>query len=119
MAPCQILAGCSKNDSEAQSNDVSGRSIRAKAPSSKDSAQFAPLLTVDFAVGGTVPEPSTWVMLLLDFAGLGYAGYRRAAAHGLISSIRRVEKHPATHENAILATLFLPLAHRASSNGTP
>jgi hypothetical protein len=26
----------------------------------------------------TVPEPSTWAMMLLGFAGLGYAGYRRA-----------------------------------------
>jgi PEP-CTERM motif len=26
----------------------------------------------------TVPEPSTWAMLLLGFAGLGFAGYRRA-----------------------------------------
>jgi hypothetical protein len=24
-----------------------------------------------------VPEPSTWVMLLLGFAGLGFAGWRR------------------------------------------
>ena len=24
-----------------------------------------------------VPEPSTWAMLLLGFAGLGFAGYRR------------------------------------------
>jgi hypothetical protein len=32
----------------------------------------------DFAVGGAVPEPSTWAMMLLGFAGLGYAGYRRA-----------------------------------------
>jgi hypothetical protein len=30
--------------------------------------------------GGAVPEPSTWAMLLLGFAGLGYAGYRRARA---------------------------------------
>jgi hypothetical protein len=28
--------------------------------------------------GPTVPEPSTWTMMLLGFAGLGYAGYRRA-----------------------------------------
>ena len=27
-----------------------------------------------------VPEPSTWAMLLLGFAGLGYAGYRRRGA---------------------------------------
>ena len=32
----------------------------------------------DFAIGGAVPEPSTWAMLLIGFAGLGYAGYRRA-----------------------------------------
>jgi len=30
----------------------------------------------DFA--RSVPEPSTWAMLLLGFAGLGYAGYRRS-----------------------------------------
>jgi hypothetical protein len=27
-----------------------------------------------FVLGGAVPEPSTWAMLLLGFAGLGYAG---------------------------------------------
>jgi hypothetical protein len=32
----------------------------------------------DFAFGGAVPEPSTWAMMLLGFAGLGFAGYRRA-----------------------------------------
>jgi PEP-CTERM motif len=31
-----------------------------------------------FAIGGAVPEPSTWAMMLVGFAGLGYAGYRRA-----------------------------------------
>jgi hypothetical protein len=31
----------------------------------------------DFAVGGAVPESSTWAMMLLGFAGFGYAGYRR------------------------------------------
>ena len=25
-----------------------------------------------------VPEPSTWAMMLVGFAGLGYLGYRRA-----------------------------------------
>jgi PEP-CTERM motif len=28
-------------------------------------------------VPGAVPEPSTWAMMLLGFAGLGYAGYRK------------------------------------------
>jgi Trypsin/PEP-CTERM motif len=28
--------------------------------------------------GTTTPEPATWAMMLIGFAGLGYAGYRRA-----------------------------------------
>jgi PEP-CTERM motif len=32
-----------------------------------------------FVIGGAaVPEPSTWAMMVLGFAGLGFAGYRRA-----------------------------------------
>jgi hypothetical protein len=31
------------------------------------------------AFASSVPEPSTWAMMLLGFAGLGYAGYRRAS----------------------------------------
>ena len=38
----------------------------------------------DFVIGGVVsgavPEPSTWAMMLLGFAGLGYVGYRRRGA---------------------------------------
>jgi DNA-binding transcriptional LysR family regulator len=33
---------------------------------------------------GAAPEPSTWVMMLLGFAGLGFAGYR--ASHRLARS---------------------------------
>ena len=33
----------------------------------------------DVSITG-VPEPSTWEMMLLGFAGLGYVGYRRARA---------------------------------------
>jgi hypothetical protein len=27
--------------------------------------------------GGSIPELSTWAMMLVGFAGLGFAGYRR------------------------------------------
>jgi PEP-CTERM motif len=36
-------------------------------------------LTIDLT-SSTVPEPSTWAMMLLGFAGLAYAGFRRAKA---------------------------------------
>ena len=29
-------------------------------------------------VKGAIPEPSTWAMMLLGFAGFGYVGYRKA-----------------------------------------
>jgi hypothetical protein len=44
----------------------------------------APLISFSFeeptglAMGPSVPEPSTWAMMLLGFVGLGYAGFRRA-----------------------------------------
>jgi hypothetical protein len=47
---------------------------RVVAASSSNSFEF------DNVVAGgasAVPEPSTWAMLLLGFAGLGYAGFRR------------------------------------------
>jgi PEP-CTERM motif len=38
-----------------------------------------PTFNAAFSLNGSVvPEPSTWAMLLLGFAGLGFAGYRRA-----------------------------------------
>jgi phospholipase/lecithinase/hemolysin len=38
------------------------------------------LLTAEFALGAlnAVPEPSTWTMMLVGFAALGFAGYRRS-----------------------------------------
>jgi hypothetical protein len=38
-----------------------------------------PTFNAAFSLSGTVvPEPSTWAMMLLGFAGLGFAGYRHA-----------------------------------------
>jgi hypothetical protein len=32
----------------------------------------------EYVQGSTAPEPATWAMMLLGFAGLGYAGYRES-----------------------------------------
>jgi hypothetical protein len=36
--------------------------------------------TGSFTVSSSVPEPSTWAMMLPGFAGLSFAGFRRARA---------------------------------------
>ena len=36
--------------------------------------------------GGTIPEPSTWVMMLAGFAGLGYMGYRKSQTSAAIAA---------------------------------
>jgi hypothetical protein len=35
------------------------------------------------------PEPSTWTVLLVGFAGLGFVGYRRARAGRTLAAWRR------------------------------
>jgi PEP-CTERM motif len=37
-----------------------------------------------------VPEPSTWAMLLLGFAGLGYAGFRRGRRQKYLTTAGRL-----------------------------
>ena len=62
---------------------VSGLSLTGSAITVEPNAGVQPwifLSEVQFdGVGGAVPEPSTWAMLLLGFTGLGFVGYRRAA----------------------------------------
>jgi hypothetical protein len=41
-------------------------------------------LSIDLTTS-VIPETSTWVMMLLGFAGLGYAGFRKARARSAIS----------------------------------
>jgi hypothetical protein len=43
---------------------------------------------VDFSVPGAVPpipEPSTWAMMIIGFAGLGYAGFRKAKSRVVVA----------------------------------
>jgi len=50
------------------------------AQGGQDAIQVARLTSTIAAV----PEPSTWAMMLLGFAGLGFMGYRRKAAFRLV-----------------------------------
>jgi hypothetical protein len=45
-----------------------------------DPEYFVDFTTPVVGVGGSIPEASTWAMLVIGFAGLGFAGYRRARA---------------------------------------
>jgi hypothetical protein len=38
-------------------------------------------------VSGAVPEPSTWAMMLIGFAGLGFIAYRRTKKSAAVKSI--------------------------------
>jgi hypothetical protein len=43
----------------------------------QSSAQEASPIFDNFAISAAVPELSTWAMMLLGFAGIGYLGSRR------------------------------------------
>jgi hypothetical protein len=43
-----------------------------------DITQQGPFNAAFSLSGSVVPEPSTWAMMLLGFAGLGFAAYRQA-----------------------------------------
>jgi hypothetical protein len=59
---------------------ISGLSLTGSAINIQPNAGSQPWIFVSEAqfFGSGVPEPSTWAMMLLGFAGLGFAGYRRA-----------------------------------------
>lgn len=43
-------------------------------------------LSISLPLNGATPEPSTWVMLVLGFAGLGFAGYRTSLKAIVVAS---------------------------------
>lgn len=51
---------------------------------------FLSTLVIDVTTGGgpVIPEPSTWAMMLLGFAGLGFVGYRGKSGHGWAAHAR-------------------------------
>jgi hypothetical protein len=55
----------------------------AKATFADCSAYSLVVAPDSFTVGGGVPEPATWAMMAIGFAGLGFAGYRRMKSAAL------------------------------------
>ena len=49
-------------------------------------------------IGNVVPEPSTWAMMLIGFAGLDYAGYRRAKRNSPVLILGE-----AAHQNEVMS----------------
>jgi uncharacterized membrane protein len=48
-----------------------------------------------------VPEPSTWAMLLLGFAGVGFMGWRRGAKNRSSSMARRIAAVTAAYSSSV------------------
>ena len=74
-------------ETAAEPGGSSGAETTSTAPTGQLAAQFDVLSPnawtimpeqLAFNLTFTVPEPSTWAMMILGFAGLGFAGYRRA-----------------------------------------
>ncbi len=54
-----------------------------------------------------VPEPSTWAMMGLGFAGLGFAAYRRRAKFGARAIARAVSPSRSGRTRDIPSVLFV------------
>jgi hypothetical protein len=56
---------------------LDGETLKSVEIITPGSESFKEVKQVQFSgVSGVIPEPSTWAMMLLGFAGLGYVGYR-------------------------------------------
>jgi PEP-CTERM motif len=52
------------------------------------SPEFAMMESIGYngSISSVVPEPATWAMMLLGFAGLGFAGYRTSRRSASIAA---------------------------------
>jgi hypothetical protein len=57
-------------------------SIDPSTPDARDYQIFLSAGVENIGPAGAVPETSTWAMMLIGFAGLGFVGYRRALRTG-------------------------------------
>ena len=58
----------------------SGTAMSVDFSGTQNQIAFADITLGSATPGGGVPEPSTWVLLTIGFAGLGYAAHRKGSA---------------------------------------
>ena len=58
-------------------------------------------------LASTVPEPPTWAMMLLGFAGLGFAGYRASRARAALSQPKQRVRAEADAMETVRSLPFL------------
>jgi hypothetical protein len=83
-------------------------------PGQLDATLNASIESVTVSVDQTaiVPEPSTWAMMLIGFAGLGFAGYRQRQKQATRRSSRSPKYAPAIVRRSPCATSCAPAAFR-------
>jgi hypothetical protein len=59
-------------------NSPSALAVLLAADNPSDFTTNFPTITLISSVNTAAPEPSTWAMMLVGFAGLGFVGYRRS-----------------------------------------
>jgi hypothetical protein len=65
------------------SDYIDGSGGNLNFPSYSAASADVQYLEVNFQIAGGVPEPSTWVMMLLGFASIGLLAYRSKNSHSL------------------------------------
>jgi hypothetical protein len=68
----------------AGTHTIALQSTRLFAPASKVRAQYFDNVSLD--VTAAVPEPSTWAMMVLGFAGIGFVTYRRKSKPAMMAA---------------------------------
>jgi hypothetical protein len=76
-----VTAGMQSKPASSSSATVSGALLVASGFG--ETVDVSPLVATGFGRG--VPEPSTWVMMTLGFAGLAFAGYRTSRKSDMVA----------------------------------
>jgi hypothetical protein len=63
-----------------------GDVIKSILVTTSSTGGFKEVKHIEFSVASAVPEPSTWAMMILGFAGVGFMAYRRKSNISLIAT---------------------------------